>query len=272
MKRYLFTLSLIFVSLTAIISLCSWDYAPLESTSHNASGTTADEDWILIGEVTLSNYNTGETIKGNLYVREIANKLIYRVEYQGSYYATRWHDSFQIYLVTINGKNYKCDVPAISNGNTSTDQPQNTFIGVWKAVDRDFGDIQISNKDGKLFVQMKKTNGLQSKFATCNNNYIEWSIDLNVDYGEWRVSNKGYGQVIEGNGINYTDRMKPDGTVTRESSLANKEVLREQYKASIKDGNLNISISYKYYYFYDNRYCFSCNEHYRINNVIYTKW
>ena len=57
MKRFLFTLSLIVVSATAIISLCSWDYAPLEPASHNSANITAEDDWILIGEVTLSKYN-----------------------------------------------------------------------------------------------------------------------------------------------------------------------------------------------------------------------
>lgn len=66
MKRYLFTLSLFLVSATVIISLSSWDYAPLEPSSHNSTYITVDNDWILIREVTLSNYNS-ETIKANLY-------------------------------------------------------------------------------------------------------------------------------------------------------------------------------------------------------------
>ena len=74
MKRFLFTLSLILVSATAIISLCSWNYAPLEPASHNSANITAEDDWILIGEVTLSNYNGIGKIKANLYVREIAKK------------------------------------------------------------------------------------------------------------------------------------------------------------------------------------------------------
>ena len=275
MNRILFTLLLILVSSTAIISLCSWDYAPMESASHSSVNISAEDDWILIGEVTLSNYNnSSETIKANLYVREVANNLIYRVEYQSTYYATRWHDYSNTYHVTINGITYKCDVPSISNNNTSNNQYQNKLIGVWKSTEkgsRDLGDIQISNKDGKLFIQMKKTNGLQSMFATYNNDDIEWSIDVNVDYGKWQVATyEPYvGPVIVGDGYKYTDRKKPTGVAR---SLANKEVLREYYRARIKDGNLNISISYKYLYYYDNNYCFSCEGDYTINDVIYTKW
>lgn len=278
MKRILSTLSLIFASATAIISLTSWDYASLEATSHNYANITADDNWILIGEVTLSNYNnSSETIKANLYVREIANNLIYRVEYQGSYYATRWHDYSNTYHVTINGITYRCDVPSMSNSNSSAIQSQNKLIGVWKSTEkgvRDFGDIQISNKDGKLFVQIKKANGLQSMFATSNNDGIEWSIDVNVDYGKWQVATyEPYvGQVIVGDGYKYTDRRSPLGGVSREHTLANKEILREYYLARIKDGNLSISISYKYLYYNNNTFCFSCNGDYTINDVIYTKW
>lgn len=278
MKKTSFTISLIIVSTTAIITLSSWDYSPLEATSLNSTSIAVDDDWILIGEVTLSNYNnSSETIKANLYVREFAKNLIYRVEYQGSYYATRWHDYSNTYHVTINGITYRCDVPSISNSNSSANQSPNKLIGVWKSTEkgfRDFGDIQISNKDGKLFVQIKKANGLQSMFATSNNDDIEWALDVNVDYGKWQVAiyEPYVGQVIVGDGYKYTDRRKPLGGVSREFTLANKEILREYYLAKIKDGNLSISISYKYLYYNNNTFCFSCNGDYTINEVIYTKW
>ena len=145
MKKSLLTISLI-ISATAIITLCSWDYAPLEPTSHNSTNITADDDWILIGEVTLSNYNnSSETIKANLYAREIAKNLIYRVEYQGSYYATRWHDNSQTYHITINGKTYKCDVPVMSNGSSSDNKTGlQRYVGVWKSTAKELST-------GKLF-------------------------------------------------------------------------------------------------------------------------
>lgn len=278
MKKHLSTLLLTIVSIAIIATLSSWSYAPKNLNLQQLSTAEVGGDWILIGEVTLSNYNnSSETIKANLYVREVANNLIYRVEYQGTYYATRWHDYSNTYHVTINEKTYRCDVPALSNGNTSNNQSQNKFVGVWKSTEkgiRDFGDIQISNKDGKLYVQIKKTYGLQSKFVTCNNNEIEWSIDVSVDYGKWQVATyEPYvGQVIVGGGYKYSDRRKPIGGVSREYTLANKEVLRECYKARIKDGNLNISISYKYLYYNNSTFCFSCNGDNTIDDVIYTKW
>lgn len=163
MKKHLSTLLLTIVSIAIIATLSSWSYAPKNLNLQQLSTAEVGDDWILIGEVTLSNYNnSSETIKANLYVREVANNLIYRVEYQGTYYATRWHDYSNTYHVTINEKTYRCDVPALSNGNTSNNQSQNKFVGVWKSTEkgiRDFGDIQISNKDGKLYVQIKKHMG-----------------------------------------------------------------------------------------------------------------
>lgn len=278
MKRTIFTIFLILVSVATIITMSSWSYNPIVPVSAHVSEDTADDNWILIGEVTLSNYNnSSETIKANLYVREVANSLIYRVEYQSSYYATRWHDYSNTYHVTINGTTYRCDVPSVSKGNTPTEQAQNKYVGVWKSTEngaRDFGDTRIFDKDGKLFIQMKKSNGVQSQFATFNDDYIEWSIDVNVDYGRWQVATyEPYvGSVIVGDGYKYTDRKKPKGYGGREYSLANKEVLREHYHARITDGNLNISRSYEYLYYNNNTFCFSCNGDYTTNDVIYTKW
>lgn len=193
MKRILSTLSLIFASATTIISLSSWDYAPLEPTSHNSTNITADENWILIGEVTLSNNNnSSETIKANLYVREIANNLIYRVEYQGTYYATRWHDYSKTYHVTINGITYRCDVPAVSTGNNNETTTKKVFEGVWNATDNDgyISSISISSNGEKYLVKIKSHNKLfTTNDAYVNNGKIHGSVLEFKNYGEWKISN-----------------------------------------------------------------------------------
>lgn len=106
-----------------------------------------NDDWILLGEVTLSNYYLGyEPIIAKLYVREIAKKLIYRVEYRGEFYATRWHDDSKSYHVTINGKTYRCDVPVNSTENELESGSYVKFVGKWKL--RGLGwyvDISFSN-------------------------------------------------------------------------------------------------------------------------------
>lgn len=92
-----------------------------------------DDSWILIGEVTLTHYSQSpETIIAKLYIREIGQKLIYRVEYQGEYYATRWHDDSKTYYVTINGKTYRCDVPAISSNDNNDNRDVGKLAGKWK--------------------------------------------------------------------------------------------------------------------------------------------
>ena len=276
MKKSLLTISLI-ISATAIITLCSWDYAPLEPTSHNSTNITADDDWILIGEVTLSNYNnSSETIKANLYAREIAKNLIYRVEYQGSYYATRWHDNSQTYHITINGKTYKCDVPVMSNGSSSDNKTGlQRYVGVWKSTAKelstgtDFGDIHISVKDNKLLVQQKTSDGLKSSHPQVYDNYIKWSADANEDYGKWFAQNTSYGEIVLGEGITWNDRAYIKRHCGRNE--ANREVLRYYYTAQLKDGNLEISRTYSFLYYYDRELVFSRDGDYK-GYATYTQW
>ncbi len=106
-----------------------------------------NDDWILLGEVTLSNYYSGyEPIIAKLYVREIARKLIYRVEYQGDFYATSWHDDSKTYHVTINSKTYRCDVPANSTENETESRNSANFVGKWRLGKLGwYVDISFSN-------------------------------------------------------------------------------------------------------------------------------
>lgn len=271
MKRFLFTLSLILVSATAIISLCSWDYAPSESISHNSANISADDDWILIGEVTLFNYNnSSETIKANLYVREIAQNLIYRVEYQGSYYATRWHDYSQTYHVTINGKTYRCDVPAISNGSSSDNKTGlQRFVGVWKSSETDFGDIQIIIKENKLFLQQKTAQGLKSSFPSISNDVIEWSFEINEDYGKWNTQYTSSGNyIILGDGLTWQDKAI---ALNISRNRANREILKYNYSGRLKNGNLEITREYSYIYYYDRDYAFYWKNDLKAR-ATYTQW
>lgn len=189
MKKYLSTLLLITISIVSIVTLCSWSYSKnLDTQQLFVIGT--DDEWILIGEVTLSNYyESSETIKANLYVREVANNLIYRVEYQGAYYATRWHDYSKTYHVTINDKTYRCDVPATSSETSPT---KNTFEGVWNATDNEgyVSSISITRNGDKYLVKIKSHN----KLYTTNDAYLsDGKLHGNVlefkNYGEWKISN-----------------------------------------------------------------------------------
>lgn len=271
MKRMLFTISLIIVSATAVISLCSWDYVPLGFTSHNSANKIADDDWILIGEVTLSNYNnSSEIIKANLYVREIAHNLIYRVEYKGSYYSTRWHDYSQTYHVTINEKTYRCDVPVIQNESSSDNKTGlQRFVGVWKSLETGFGDIQIVIKDKKLFLQQKTAQGLKSSFPRVSNDVIEWSIEVNEDYGKWDTQYTSSGNyIILGDGLTWQDKAI---ALNIRRNRANREILKFDYSGRLKDGNLEITREYSYIYYYDRDYAFYWKNDSKVQ-ATYTQW
>lgn len=120
------------------------------SSSLDISRVVEDDGWILIGEVTLSNYYLGnEPIVAKLYVREIAKKLIYRVEYQGVFYATRWHEKSNTYHVTINGETYIYDDPA-NYTNKETDSGNSAkFVGKWKLRDFPGWYVDISFSNGR---------------------------------------------------------------------------------------------------------------------------
>ena len=84
----------------------------------NNSGETpaGDDDWILVGEVVLSvSYRqVSNTVKANLYIREVANKIIYRIEYNGKFYAVgkgyNKVDNDTYYYVTIGNVTYYFNV------------------------------------------------------------------------------------------------------------------------------------------------------------------
>lgn len=93
----------------------SWSLNLLEL---NNSGETlaGDDDWILVGEVVLSvSYRqVSNTVKANLYIREVANKIIYRIEYNGNFYAVgkgyNEVDNVTYYYVTIGNVTYYFNV------------------------------------------------------------------------------------------------------------------------------------------------------------------
>lgn len=64
-------------------------YAPQQKTVTNTDKSVEKKSddaagWILIGEVELIGRSN---IKANLYVRALANRIFYRIEYAGKYYA-----------------------------------------------------------------------------------------------------------------------------------------------------------------------------------------
>lgn len=137
------------ICVTANIAATSNIMMESNLSEQNSNETTEDDGWIIIGEVTLSNiHQYSDTIIAQLYVREIANKLIYRVGYKGDFYSTRWHDDSKTYHVTVNGKTYKCDVPTDSSNDKSDYEKK--FVGKWQLGSLRLGwYVDISYSNGK---------------------------------------------------------------------------------------------------------------------------
>ena len=149
MKRF-FLATLIFILYPIMIAgTISFPYISDMGVEENII-MTEDDGWILIGEVTLSNhYQSSEAIKANLYVKEIGKNLIYRVEYHGNYYATRWHDNSKSYHVTINDKTYRCDAPTLSKEEENDDGKSAKFVGKWGFSSDGVWFVDISYKNGE---------------------------------------------------------------------------------------------------------------------------
>ena len=85
-----------------------------EYCSTDTNNVVEDDGWILIGEVTMTHvFYRDSTIKADLYVREIAHSVIYRIEYGGKYYSVKscyYIDGTLSHYETVIGKiTYKLD-------------------------------------------------------------------------------------------------------------------------------------------------------------------
>lgn len=154
--------------------------------------STEEDGWILIGEVTLSNYyQSSETIKANLYVREIGKKLIYRVEYQGNYYATRWHDNSKSYHVTINDKTYRCDVPAVFNENDSGENNSAKYAGKWGHGNSWY--VEIAYNNGRYNFKLNRSLSVYENIMDINekSDEIIYTSIRKIDYSQ-ELRKKGW--------------------------------------------------------------------------------
>lgn len=155
-----------------------------------------NNDWTLLGEISLSGYyQSSETIVAKLYVMEIGNGLVYRVEYKGNYYVTSWNESSKTYFVTIEGKNYRCDVPSVSNGNNSKKySPNNSFQGIWKPqeIDGFFSAMSISETDGGILVKIKWLSDIYTDTnVQVNDKTISGGFLVSTEDGSWKISYTG---------------------------------------------------------------------------------
>lgn len=188
-----FFLLAIFTCLSFINVMTAWSNTPYSFPEERINTfAEVNDDWILLGEVTLSNYYSGyEPIIAKLYVREIAKKLIYRVEYQGEFYATRWHDDSKTYHVTINGKTYRCDVPVSTSDNDKEKSKSAKFVGKWGSGGSNWL-VEISYDGGSYHFKLNTSNDYTRSVISENSNEViytwEWKIDHSIELRKkgWR--------------------------------------------------------------------------------------
>lgn len=95
----------------------SWPIASWPETCQiilSNENVTDDDGWILVGEVRLYPRGRGNAkgeLIADLYIREVANKIIYRIKYNETYYAVQKSNSDEKgYFATIGDGTYYFEV------------------------------------------------------------------------------------------------------------------------------------------------------------------
>lgn len=207
MRRFFLTTILSMLSCINVMTARAINipHSSLEERTSSFCGT--NDDWVILGEVTLSNYDSGyEPIIAKLHVREIAKNLIYRVEYQGGFYATIWHGESKTYHVTINGKIYRCDVPVNSTINESKSEKSAIFVGKWVYSGSDWY-VDISFINGSYSFRFNPNIAIVSRKEVLNG--IEFTYVENKDYS----LELDEGEYYYTKGSQYADKgYSPNGT------------------------------------------------------------
>jgi hypothetical protein len=96
------------------IASCPTDSCPIASWPDTCQfilsneNVTDDDGWILVGEVRLHYWRNAEgDLIADLYIREVAHKIIYRIQYNGKFYAVTKDDREDTkYWVNVDQKSY----------------------------------------------------------------------------------------------------------------------------------------------------------------------
>lgn len=179
MRRYIIVTALFIV--TSLAWSATWQPLCLHNSEAIIAKRAEGEEWILLGETPLSNYSQNDdVITAKLYLREIATKLIYRVEYQGRFYATRWDKELKSLLVTINEYTYKCDLPHGLENDENESNVKANLVGKWGF-----------NNDGDWFIDISFKNGEYSFFLNPYSSFSDGEIvEQNVTATEFIYTKK----------------------------------------------------------------------------------
>lgn len=140
------------------------------------------------------------------------------------------------------------------------------FLGVWRKSDLPdrlgYGDMKISESNGVIYVQMKTSNeGIKKAKAQIYNQTLQWSFVLNNNYGKWKLGTWWGGEyrgklivACQANG-SYESNGDCSGTYSYYNSnnnIANKEVHLLNFKADIKDGDIELYYNMRFDYWNGN--------------------
>lgn len=153
------------------------------------------------------------------------------------------------------------------------------FVGVWTPSNKGWiGNIKISVKEGKLFVQMKTDEGLkQANNVMVNGNEITWSFVDETNYGKWYLGmwtwvSTGKSElcilVDNGDGTHGTN-----GAPTRiiKRGQANREVSYWGFKGVLKDDNLELGSKHYGEYYRNEELMFEQSSNYILYST-FTNW
>lgn len=153
------------------------------------------------------------------------------------------------------------------------------FVGVWSPSNKGWiGNIKISVREGKLYVQMKTDEGLkQITNVSTSGDEIIWSYIDETNYGKWHLgmwtwSSSGKREecilVDNGNG-SYGTNGPPSKVYKR--GRANREVSYWGFKGKLSDGNLEISSRHWGEYFDNRELLFEQSSNY-VPYSTFTNW
>lgn len=131
------------------------------------------------------------------------------------------------------------------------------FLGVWRKSDVSdkwvYRDMKIYESDGVVYVQMKTSDeGIKKAKAQFYNQTLHWSFVLNKNYGKWKLGawqgGKYREKLIVGSNGSDGDCSGIYPNYNSNNNIANEEIEFINFKADIKDGDMELywSLSSEY--------------------------
>ena len=160
---------------------------------------------------------------------------------------------------------------------SAQDNDLQKFVGVWtpSKIDGKIGDIKISIKEGKLYIQMKMDNGVR-KFedVTIKGNTIMWSYVEEKNYGKWYLGRwweTNQTEILVGNKDGSVGTNGAPTEIFVRGHSANLEIEYWGFKGDLNNDELLISSRCWGDYYSDGTKVFSQSSNWIVEST-YTNW